>query len=123
MKMFIAIATLFFGSLAVSYAKEESSQVTLDVSPMHSTLKADQKQTTWIRVGLEGFQIKTEQKRAPVNLAIVLDKSGSMSGEKITQARRAGRYQRPADRDSCSSDLQQPDKASGHRSRDSGIGS
>lgn len=89
MKMFIAIATVFFGSLAVSYAKEDSSQVTLDVSPMHSTLRADQKQTTWIRVGFEGFQIKTKQKRAPVNLAIVLDKSGSMSGEKITQARRA----------------------------------
>ncbi len=31
----------------------------------------------------------TDKKRAPVNLAIVLDKSGSMSGQKIEQARRA----------------------------------
>jgi Ca-activated chloride channel family protein len=38
---------------------------------------------------MEGFNIASEKKRAPVNLAIVLDKSGSMSGQKIDQARRA----------------------------------
>ncbi len=79
----------FFGSLGVSLAKDDSNQVKLDVAPIHSTLKAGEKQTTWLRVGLEGFPIEADKKRAPVNLAIVLDKSGSMSGEKITQARRA----------------------------------
>jgi Ca-activated chloride channel family protein len=49
-------------------------------------LKSDEKQTTWIRVGLEGFKLASEKQRPPVNLAIVLDKSGSMKGEKIQQA-------------------------------------
>ena len=89
MKRLMVITTIFFGSLGVSFAKENSNQIKLDVAPMRSTLKAGEKQTTWLRVGLEGFQIEANKKRAPVNLAIVLDKSGSMSGEKITQARRA----------------------------------
>ena len=89
MNRLMVITTIFFGSLGVSFAKEDSNQVKLDVAPIHSTLKAGEKQTTWLRVGLEGFQIEADKKRAPVNLAIVLDKSGSMSGEKITQARRA----------------------------------
>lgn len=89
MKTLMAITTIVLGSLAPTLAGENSNQVKLDVSPVRSTLKAGEKQTTWLRVGLEGFKIESDKKRAPVNLAIVLDKSGSMSGEKIVQARRA----------------------------------
>ena len=64
-------------------------RVDLDVSPVYGVLKAGGKQTTWIRVGLQGFRLESEAKRARVNLAIVLDKSGSMQGEKIQQARSA----------------------------------
>jgi Ca-activated chloride channel family protein len=67
----------------------ETHQITLDVSPVHSVLKAGARQTTWIRVGLQGFKLESDQKRADVNLAIVMDKSGSMQGEKIKQAREA----------------------------------
>ncbi len=89
MKMLLAATTIFLTSVSLGFSKGESSQVRLDVSPIRSTLKAGEKQTTWLRVGLEGFRIESEKKRAPVNLAIVLDKSGSMSGQKIEQARRA----------------------------------
>ena len=88
MKMYFAVtaAALTFLTSGNSFG---DSQLKLDVSPVHSVLKSDTKQTTWVRVGLSGFQMESEQKRPPVNLAIVLDKSGSMQGEKITQARQA----------------------------------
>ncbi len=89
MKMLIAVTLSLFFTSPFAFSKGESNQVKLDVAPLRSTLKAGEKQTTWLRVGMEGFNITTEKKRAPVNLAIVLDKSGSMSGEKIDQARRA----------------------------------
>ncbi len=68
------------------YARAASNQVQLDVTPVRSVLRQGEKQTTWIRVGLEGFELESEKQRPPVNLAIVLDKSGSMQGEKIQQA-------------------------------------
>ncbi len=67
----------------------QAEQVTLDVSPAYTVLKSGKKQTTWIRVGVTGFEMKADKERAPVNVAIVLDKSGSMSGEKIAKAREA----------------------------------
>lgn len=63
-----------------------SDQLQLDIAPVRSVLKANEKQTTWIRVGVEGFKLESMKQRPPVNVAIVLDKSGSMSGEKIRQA-------------------------------------
>lgn len=49
-------------------------------------VQANTPQRGWLRVGLHG--IKTGQ-RAPLNVAIVLDKSSSMAGAKIREARRA----------------------------------
>ena len=66
-----------------------SEQMKLDVSPSYNVLKAGEKQTTWIRIGVTGFELKNKSKRAPVNVSLVLDKSGSMSGQKIAQAREA----------------------------------
>ncbi|MCP4174075.1 MAG: VWA domain-containing protein [Fuerstiella sp.] len=70
-------------------ALADTHQVRLDVSPVYSVLKSGQKQTTWIRVGLAGFKLESDRRRAGVNLAIVMDKSGSMQGEKIKRAREA----------------------------------
>jgi Ca-activated chloride channel family protein len=66
-----------------------ADQVKLDVAPSYKTLKAGEKQTTWLRVGVTGFCMESKSQRAPVNVALVLDKSGSMQGDKIAQARKA----------------------------------
>ena len=34
-----------------------ADQLALDVSPVNRLLKAGEKQNTWIRVGLEGFEL------------------------------------------------------------------
>ncbi len=64
-------------------------QMTLNVSPVNTVLKSGEKQVIWLRVGVTGFELKRKAERAPVNLAIVLDRSGSMNGEKIVKAREA----------------------------------
>lgn len=73
-----------------AFAEETAdAQIKLNVKPVRSHLKADEKQTTWIRVGLKGFKLESQKSRPKVNLAIVMDKSGSMQGEKIKRAREA----------------------------------
>jgi Ca-activated chloride channel family protein len=64
-------------------------QLTLAAEPAYSVLKADEKQLAWMRVGLTGFRMEKESERAPLNVALVIDRSGSMQGEKIERAREA----------------------------------
>jgi len=66
-----------------------AAQVKLDVSMAQPTLLAEKKQTTFVKVGLTGFKMSSKGKRTPVNVALVLDKSGSMSGTKIAKAKEA----------------------------------
>lgn len=66
-----------------------ASQVQLDAAMNKPLLLAGEKQTAWLRVGLTGFELESPEDRPPVNIAIVIDKSGSMGGEKISKAREA----------------------------------
>ena len=87
----IVVAAIAMCSAVGVQAREpaESQKLTLDAAPGFSVLKAGEKQQAWMRVGLKGFHLKREGARAPVNVAIVLDRSGSMQGEKIQRAREA----------------------------------
>ncbi len=64
-------------------------QVNLDVSLAQSVLPADKKQTSFLKIGLTGFRLDDDTERTPINVALVLDKSGSMSGEKLARAKEA----------------------------------
>ncbi len=84
--LMLAAVVAFAG---IGEAAAKGPRLGLDVSPANGVLKAGEKQTTFVRVGLDGFKLEREKQRPPVNLAIVLDKSGSMQGHKIEQARKA----------------------------------
>jgi Ca-activated chloride channel family protein len=77
------------GLLAASAQAKGAEQVQVDVAVAKPYLLAGQKQTTYLRVGLTGIPIKNVEQRTPVNVAIVLDKSGSMTGEKLRKAKEA----------------------------------
>ena len=63
-------------------------QIKLDTALATSVLLAEQTQNVYLRVSLTGLPFK-QQKRVPINVALVIDKSGSMQGEKIINAKKA----------------------------------
>ncbi len=77
--------------LLPALALADGQQVKLDARLGHPSLAAGQKHTSYLKVGLTGFTMEKAGARTPVNVAIVLDKSGSMSGEKIMRAKEAAR--------------------------------
>ncbi len=79
----IAITLTLVG--AAAYA----DRVLLDVSLSNPYLLANSRSRTFLKIGLTGFRLVSERERTPANVAIVLDRSGSMEGEKIERAKEA----------------------------------
>jgi Ca-activated chloride channel family protein len=79
----IAAALLFLGQAAFG------DRVILDVSISNPYLLSNQRHRSFLKIGLTGFRLATDRERTPANVSIVLDRSGSMEGEKIEQAKEA----------------------------------
>ena len=89
-KVMGASACLFLGgmmSTAPAYAKTVELRAELS-SPV---IEAGRKQTTFLKVALTGFRLEDSSERTPANIAIVLDKSGSMGVDKLRNAKEAAR--------------------------------
>lgn len=67
----------------------DDRQVIFSTSISHPSLLGGKSQKTYIKVDLTGFKLDRVTEKTPVNVAIVLDKSGSMNGEKMQQAKAA----------------------------------
>lgn len=74
--------------LALSLTASADDALVCTVTPERGVLASGTPETTVVKVALTGGRVET-QARPAVNLAIVLDRSGSMSGDKIVQAREA----------------------------------
>ncbi|MCK5861401.1 MAG: VWA domain-containing protein, partial [Candidatus Hydrogenedentes bacterium] len=80
----LLVMTATFGMLSA-----QGVQVELDVAMGSGSALANTKQTAYVRVAMTGFEYEAASARPPVNVAIVLDRSGSMSGEKLAKAKEA----------------------------------
>jgi Ca-activated chloride channel family protein len=75
---------------ARTLARESSSEpVRLRVDVDRSVLPAETTENAVIKIGLDGIRPSRHAMRPPVNIALVIDRSGSMSGDKIVKAREA----------------------------------
>jgi Ca-activated chloride channel family protein len=70
-------------------ANASARTIDLQVNLGTPVMEAGKNQKTFLKIGLKGFDQPAESDRAPVNMAIVLDRSGSMAGEKLARAREA----------------------------------
>src|SRR5882757_2125205 len=61
----------------------------LDARLANPVMKAGEQQKNYLRIALNGCEPKRSENRNPVNVAFVIDRSGSMAGERIAQAREA----------------------------------
>ncbi len=80
-------AAVLFLTLGAGTASAD--RVRLDVELSTPVMLERTVQTAYLKIGLTGFEIHEEDTRTPVNVAIVLDRSGSMSGQKMRKAKEA----------------------------------
>jgi Ca-activated chloride channel family protein len=67
----------------------QAEQINLTATLATPVIQAGKPQKAFLKVAMTGFALPTREQRAPANVAIVIDKSGSMAGERIDNARRA----------------------------------
>ncbi len=91
MKLILKKCLSVVAIIAMTVTSAQAKQVILKAELASPVIAAGLKQTTFIKVGLTGFKLDNKADRTPANIAIVLDKSGSMSGNKIINAKQAAR--------------------------------
>lgn len=78
------------GLLLLAWSWQAAAQaVKLEAIPSHGVVLAGKPQKVYLKISLVGASPARREERAPINIALVLDRSGSMSGQKIQNARKA----------------------------------
>jgi Ca-activated chloride channel homolog len=85
--LFMSLLLILFVSLFAAAAA--NAHVTCRVETDRSVLPATGSHKVVVKVTLDAAKGPDKSKRPPVNLAIVLDRSGSMAGEKLQKAKEA----------------------------------
>jgi Ca-activated chloride channel family protein len=80
---------LLAGALARQVSVAATPEVTLRVSPERDLVYSSGPREVVVQVEIEARKPDGPRARAPINLAVVLDRSGSMQGAKIEKARQA----------------------------------
>ncbi len=85
------LASMAFVGIAMGIHVQtaHAEQIKLNAALAKPTMLAGEKSMNYLKVKLTGFELPKASVRPPVNIAIVMDRSGSMKGEKIQQAKRA----------------------------------
>ncbi len=86
----IAVCTLLIGAVALSApAARAEEPIKLEARLAQPVMKSGEGSKNYLRIALQGCKPEPSQTRTPVNVAFVIDRSGSMQGARIAQAREA----------------------------------
>lgn len=90
---YLSIPLLAAASIAISAVIDSVSaaEIKIEGSLAQSVLSASGKNRVYLRLNLQALQAKARENRPSVNVALVLDRSGSMNGERIEGAKEAAR--------------------------------
>jgi Ca-activated chloride channel homolog len=83
------VAAIIAGTFASTARAGAAEPITLTARLAQPLMKSGERQTNFLRIGLNGCTPQRTADRTPVNVAFVIDRSGSMTGERIAQARGA----------------------------------
>ncbi len=89
MKTRIAALALAAGLFAGAHAAKPDHPVRLRLDVDRPVVLADSRERVILKIALDGLRLPSSADRPPVNLCLVIDRSGSMGGEKIARAREA----------------------------------
>src|SRR5215470_15171935 len=81
----LTIVAVLFPAAAIAADKP----VALEARLAQPVMKAGETQKNYLRIALNSCEPKRTTERTPVNVSFVIDRSGSMSGTRIAQAREA----------------------------------
>ncbi len=80
------VISIFIILMCALHMPVNAKQISLNVDMGTPVMLSDTQQTAYIKVSLTGFEQEKNSTRTPANIAIVIDKSGSMDGKKMKQA-------------------------------------
>ena len=78
-------------ALATPLSVHAGELVELDTRLSQGVLKQNESQKVYLRIGIKGRPLPQDRERNPINVALVIDRSGSMKGSKIVKAREAAK--------------------------------
>jgi len=95
-RFLLSFAAALLGALSLAVSAHSSSPsdrssdyVRLQIDVDRAVLPSDTVEKAIVKIGLDCLRLPRRDLRPPVNLSLVIDRSGSMSGEKIAHAREA----------------------------------
>lgn len=86
-KVFKGLAAMALGALALP--NQASADLQLDARLAQAKILQGTKSQIYLRLNLKGLPIALPEKRPPLNIALVIDRSGSMAGARIERAKEA----------------------------------